>query len=864
MRKRDIPQLVLIKTFITTCFIFLSSIAIGQSIWSVINPLPPVVDYDDVQFIDNETGWAISHDGLLINSINGGENWTILNNEVTHNPSCLSFLNLNNGWLTGWQGIYKTTDGGLTWELNFSIQESGFASIIFVSEQIAYANSQYGHIYKTTNGGQNWELKYELNTNSIKIYFTDELTGWTLNNYSVFKTTDGGESWFEIMVSSSPHALKDLHFVDENFGWIAADKNLLVHTKNGGLSWDTIPVPAQNYENFNVVHFFNETTGKVFSQDYCYLTLDGGISWEQIMIPQEDNLAVSLPTETFTCMVGENVYYSNDGGYNWESPDVGNTFYQTSMCLGEDQDIYIAGDGGKIVYSDDNGVSWIEQETPTDKYLTDICYVSENILWATGNDGIVLYTGNGGLIWNQIDIGTNKDLMAVSFASEQTGCCVGEYSKIFMTHDGGETWTDVSGQPSSTFNDVFFYNDYIGWLCGDNGVVLKTVDGGISWLLLNSTTTKNLYSISFIDQNKGWFTANELIISTDDGGQNWYTQLDDLPSPHSNDGIYSIHFTDSENGWATGRDGLLLHTKDGGANWVVHKRIIEEDLYAIQFRNINEGFAVGDEGYVLHTNQGSYLAPHITSQPGDTILCENNFISFECNAIGDSLIFQWKYGDELIPGANENTLTFDSISIMQGGLYSCFVSNGAGTITSDEFMVSIKPNTEITGHPQDEILHQNDTVILSLAVAGALPIHYQWQKNDVDIEGAIYNVYPIYGLQQADSGYYRCIVSNDCSMDTTNNAKVSVLPASSVQNIENEMIFSIVPNPVTSKCQISFDQVIDDGYFEIYSIMGKKILSGEILHTKSIKIDLSDLGPEIYLIKVNGNGKTYSSKFVKD
>jgi hypothetical protein len=188
----------------------------------------------------------------------------------------------------------------------------------------------------------------------------------------------------------------------------------------------------------------------------------------------------------------------------------------------------------------------------------------------------------------------------------------------------------------------------------------------------------------------------------------------------------------------------------------------------------------------------------------------------------------------------------------------------AGSITSDKFMVSIKPNVDVTGHPQDQMVYENDTVIFNLAVSGALPIHYQWQKNGIDISGAIYNIYPIYGVQLSDSAYYRCIVSNDCSVETTNEAWLTVLPASSIKEMNHEASFSILPNPVKSNCRISFQQKIEQGHYEIFSMSGEKIRSEEFSNTNFLDLGLSALLPGIYLIRIESTEMTGSTKFIKD
>jgi len=77
-----------------------------------------------------------------------------------------------------------------------------------------------------------------------------------------------------------------------------------------------------------------------------------------------------------------------------------------------------------------------------------------------------------------------------------------------------------------------------------------------------------------------------------------------------------IDFVDSNNGWAivNGYSGepMVIHTSDGGQDWVIQRRAGEENEYygydeyyvCIDFVSPTEGWIVLDNGSVLHTNDG--------------------------------------------------------------------------------------------------------------------------------------------------------------------------------------------------------------------------------------------------------------------
>lgn len=54
------------------------------------------------------------------------------------------------------------------------------------------------------------------------------------------------------------------------------------------------------------------------------------------------------------------------------------------------------------------------------------------------------------------------------------------------------------------------------------------------------------------------------VIYSDDNGQNWWwaeTPTDSL--------LTSVYFVDAQHGWATGHDGIIIHSNDGGLHWTV-------------------------------------------------------------------------------------------------------------------------------------------------------------------------------------------------------------------------------------------------------------------------------------------------------
>ncbi|WP_299223121.1 glycoside hydrolase family 9 protein [uncultured Aquimarina sp.] len=75
-------------------------------------------------------------------------------------------------------------------------------------------------------------------------------------------------------------------------------------------------------------------------------------------------------------------------------------------------------------------------------------------------------------------------------------------------------------------------------------------------------------------------------------------------------------------------------------------------------------------------------------------------------------------------------------------------------------------------------------------------------------------------------------------------------------------IFKIFPNPTSQVLNIKFPISKGSSNIKIYSIQGKKILSKQLQDTEST-IDISNLTSGLYLVKITTEGRSYTTKIIK-
>lgn len=835
--------------------------AFSQTIWTIQNPQPPWDEYEDVHFVNNQLGFAVGEGSRVIRTDDGGVSWSLISSNLTSWLYRIQFVNADTGWVAGY-GIFKTTDGGTSWQDQSGVSEIGFMSMYFVNDQIGYAGTPGGEIYKTINGGDDWELINEEYGWVRVLYFIDENLGWAMSRHKMRFTEDGGVSWTESL--DLPYFeygdLVDFQFVHSDTGLIITDEQYMFSTMDAGSTWDTITGPV--YNGLTSLHFFNSLHGLLFSEYGCYITLDGGESYELAGGDYLSVFAVHFPDEIFGCTVGDRQQYTLDGGNSWTRSDVGHTHDQLAVWMGPDERILTGGQDGKIMLSENNGIIWEEVSSPTANTINDFFEIPGLKLWACADFGQLLFSEDEGITWELSETNFSNSLEAISFGDEMNGICVGKQAAICTTQDGGNTWELNTSPVYLDLNGVCHVDEQTAWICGDDGYLLKTEDAGLTWTEYFLDTNDDLYSICFVSGNRGWTTSRGKIYSSFDGGENWFLEFDYVPGVWS-DKIFSIKFKDSVNGWAVGEEGLTLHTEDAGTNWVVHDPVVDEDLFDVGFRSLDDVGVAGAAGNVLYTDQGSYQAPHVISLPPDTIVCSEEEVILLCEATGDSLFYQWFTGGVELPGENNPALIFDSISEFDGGLYSCRLSNGAGTLHSDEFMLSVKPQARVSAHPVPQTVYETDTMIFNQAVVGGLPIFYQWQKDGEDISGANQHVFAIYGVQLSDSGNYRCIVSNSCATDTTDGAWLTVLPASSVNEQSSKSQLHCYPNPTSNNLFVNFIGPVSQSELRVFSLQGVEQGVKMSRHMNGWKLSLENLDPGVYFIMVKTASWQFFSRIIK-
>lgn len=471
-------------------------------------------------------------------------------------------------------GIYKTMDGGKTWKCMGLEKTSNIHRVIIdpTNPNIVYAgaigNPFAAHpergVFKTTDGGQTWE----------KILFTNENSG--VGDMVIDPTNPN-----KIFVNMWEH-----HRTPYDFKSGGAGSGFYL-TFDGGKNWkklskdDGIPEGdlgrigiAVAASDPNVVYALIES-----KKNALYKSEDGGLKWAKV---NEDesvvnnrpfyfcDIAVDPQNENRIYNVYQMISMSEDGGksfkiivpYSGVHPD-----HHAFWIHPKDPSFIINGNDGGVAISRDRGRKWTFAESiPVGQFYhvntdNDIPYNIYGGLQDNGSWRGPAYTWMTGGIrnqyWEAVLFGDGFDVMPdlddnrYGFAMSQGGSLArydaktGDAQFIKPTHPDKNmrlrfNWNSGIAQDPHNKSGIYYGSQFLH----------KSTDKGTNWEIISPDLTTNNKEQQKASDNSGGLSID--ITSA----ENHNTILSIAPSPLQKDVV-----------WVGTDDGNVQVTKDGGKTW---------------------------------------------------------------------------------------------------------------------------------------------------------------------------------------------------------------------------------------------------------------------------------------------------------
>ncbi|MDD5747580.1 MAG: DUF5719 family protein [Actinomycetota bacterium] len=183
--------------------------------------------------VDTQTVWVVGEGGAIARTTDGGAHWQ--SRKKTGYSSFLrsvTAVSAQTAWALGTDGsLIKTTDGGAHWTVND--MGTVMSDIWAVNSQVIWAVGS--GIYKSTNGGSTWNKQLDPQSQgSVSVCAVDENTAWAVGGRgTIWKTVDGGKTWFP-QSSGVTAELTGVAAADAKNAWAVGEGGIVLHTTDGG------------------------------------------------------------------------------------------------------------------------------------------------------------------------------------------------------------------------------------------------------------------------------------------------------------------------------------------------------------------------------------------------------------------------------------------------------------------------------------------------------------------------------------------------------------------------------------------------------------------------------------------------------
>lgn len=403
-------------------------------------------NFNELFFINNQTGFASGASGYLAKTTDGGLTWTAVFADLNAGFNCIWFTDAQTGYFGSSFGrIIKTTNGGQT----FSLYETGtfdsFSDIVFSGSSTGYAAGLFGAVYRTTNSGATWVKESEQSGQFYDIYsIKAKSTGTAIaaGAYGNMIKRNNSPDWF--FLQHTPLAsVTSMDWADSLRGFATMSTGHLLRTSNGGETWSSVLMREGIYAD--KVIFANQNQGTLFiGADSAFYTSNGGNTWSRF----------ALPEGTFS--IAEAHFPDNQTGY-------------------------AVGLAGTVLKTTNGGASWFSLPMAQGVNLDDVFFLTPQKGFVTSYFGGTYRTTNGGTSWQLIS-GLEGTASSLSFPTPMIGYSIGAPGYAFKTTDGGDTWFPIT-VPDNNHHSVEFTSAETGYTAGGTGYIYKTTNGGASWVL---------------------------------------------------------------------------------------------------------------------------------------------------------------------------------------------------------------------------------------------------------------------------------------------------------------------------------------------------------------------------------------------
>ncbi|MDF1764664.1 MAG: YCF48-related protein [Oleibacter sp.] len=292
---------------------------------------------------------AVGAYGNIIYSDDDGVTWRQAQVPVSVTLTAVNFIDQQHGWAVGHDGVILTSmDSGETWQVQFDGYAANEAMAATLQTLVADAEDQIEQMQMSADDGQVDSQAL----NDARSQLDNLALGYDDALYDV--------------ETGSTRPFLDVEFVDAQRGFAIGAYGMAFMTNDGGQTWkdfsQSLPNPFRMHLNAISV---NKASGKlsiVGESGMMFSSNDNGDTWQLQPVPYTGSLfgLLTLDAEQWLFGLRGHVFHSVDNGNNWQ--EVAADKEQTLMNgVFDQQALVLVGNGGLVLTKRPNETAFSQQ-----------------------------------------------------------------------------------------------------------------------------------------------------------------------------------------------------------------------------------------------------------------------------------------------------------------------------------------------------------------------------------------------------------------------------------------------------------------------------------------------------------------------
>lgn len=221
------------------------------------------------------------------------------------------------GYALGFESVWKTVDGGMTWErISWPIFHAPFTALGLFGDEGMIIGDRFGGFLVVE--GDKLEMVTRSGAPILEIEAVSRDHWVAISDSLIISTIDGGATFRKFNASGQRNPLTALDITDSSLMHVTQSTYGVWRSTDGGTTWNTLNPETSPFGNITDVRFTSRDVGFVGSLYpwNLFSTFDGGETWSTGPFEYPSSIAV-LHNGIGAYTANDYMRLSNDGGRTW-------------------------------------------------------------------------------------------------------------------------------------------------------------------------------------------------------------------------------------------------------------------------------------------------------------------------------------------------------------------------------------------------------------------------------------------------------------------------------------------------------------------------------------------------------------------